>query len=205
MAFKSLMVELIPIEVIFPMALIKCPDCGKELSDQAKFCVNCGRPLVEESGESKDILSKDAVIGYRMQTGLAAPIVWFVIGNSVALSVIFAGLIVGGSLTILITFLVGVLFSVATLPLVFELINRIKNNVTKTDVIIYHSDKDEFEINNLNDKPYFIKRTSVYKIKVAPVSVIVYQNDKGVMVKRKVAYIGNAKFLKSVIIKYIKK
>lgn len=26
------------------MALIKCPDCGKEFSDQAVACPNCGRP-----------------------------------------------------------------------------------------------------------------------------------------------------------------
>lgn len=27
------------------MALVKCPDCGKELSDQAVSCPNCGRPI----------------------------------------------------------------------------------------------------------------------------------------------------------------
>lgn len=26
------------------MALITCPDCSKEFSDQAKACPNCGRP-----------------------------------------------------------------------------------------------------------------------------------------------------------------
>jgi predicted amidophosphoribosyltransferase len=26
------------------MALIPCPDCGKEFSDQAKKCPNCHRP-----------------------------------------------------------------------------------------------------------------------------------------------------------------
>ena len=26
------------------MALIKCPDCGKEFSDQATHCPNCGKP-----------------------------------------------------------------------------------------------------------------------------------------------------------------
>lgn len=26
------------------MALIKCPDCGKEYSDAANNCPNCGRP-----------------------------------------------------------------------------------------------------------------------------------------------------------------
>ncbi len=27
------------------MALIKCPECGKEVSDQSEKCVNCGYPL----------------------------------------------------------------------------------------------------------------------------------------------------------------
>lgn len=29
------------------MALIKCPECGKEISDKAKYCINCGCPLSE--------------------------------------------------------------------------------------------------------------------------------------------------------------
>ena len=27
------------------MALIKCPECGKEISDKAKTCIGCGFPL----------------------------------------------------------------------------------------------------------------------------------------------------------------
>ena len=27
------------------MALIKCPSCGKEISDQAKSCPQCGHPI----------------------------------------------------------------------------------------------------------------------------------------------------------------
>lgn len=27
------------------MALIKCPECGKQISDKSKQCVNCGYPL----------------------------------------------------------------------------------------------------------------------------------------------------------------
>lgn len=29
------------------MALIKCPECGKEISDKAKACPNCGCPVAE--------------------------------------------------------------------------------------------------------------------------------------------------------------
>ena len=27
------------------MALVKCPDCGRDISDQAPACIGCGRPL----------------------------------------------------------------------------------------------------------------------------------------------------------------
>lgn len=30
------------------MALIKCPECGKEISDRAKSCPNCGFPITDE-------------------------------------------------------------------------------------------------------------------------------------------------------------
>ena len=32
------------------MALIKCPECGKEVSDQAKTCIHCGAPLNVKNG-----------------------------------------------------------------------------------------------------------------------------------------------------------
>lgn len=38
------------------MALIKCEDCGKEVSDQAKSCPNCGRPICVTQEESKLIV-----------------------------------------------------------------------------------------------------------------------------------------------------
>ena len=30
------------------MALIKCPECGQQVSDRAKACIHCGCPLEEE-------------------------------------------------------------------------------------------------------------------------------------------------------------
>lgn len=30
------------------MALIKCPECQKEVSDKAKTCIHCGYPLIED-------------------------------------------------------------------------------------------------------------------------------------------------------------
>lgn len=34
------------------MALIKCPECGKEISDQAASCPNCGCPMKETNSDS---------------------------------------------------------------------------------------------------------------------------------------------------------
>ncbi len=38
------------------MALIKCPECGKMISDKAEFCVECGYPvdlILEELSEQE--------------------------------------------------------------------------------------------------------------------------------------------------------
>lgn len=32
------------------MALIKCPECGKEISDRAQACIHCGAPLNDAVG-----------------------------------------------------------------------------------------------------------------------------------------------------------
>lgn len=35
------------------MALIKCPECGKEVSDKAKACIHCGSPMNVVNGKIK--------------------------------------------------------------------------------------------------------------------------------------------------------
>lgn len=45
------------------MALIKCSDCGKEISDEAEVCIYCGRPneiRVRINNFSKSILNSSA-------------------------------------------------------------------------------------------------------------------------------------------------
>lgn len=36
------------------MALINCPECGKEVSDKAEVCIRCGYPLHDETQSSKE-------------------------------------------------------------------------------------------------------------------------------------------------------
>lgn len=37
------------------MALINCPECGKEVSDRASACIHCGCPIAKESSKKKSI------------------------------------------------------------------------------------------------------------------------------------------------------
>lgn len=42
------------------MALIICPDCGKEISDKSTVCIHCGCPIshIDENGIDLDLLKK---------------------------------------------------------------------------------------------------------------------------------------------------
>ena len=43
------------------MALIKCEECGKEISDKAKACVYCGCPILKnDCNESKEFAIKQS-------------------------------------------------------------------------------------------------------------------------------------------------
>lgn len=44
------------------MALIKCPECGKEISDKAETCPNCGYPIVEKVDEANTNMVNEEII-----------------------------------------------------------------------------------------------------------------------------------------------
>ena len=48
------------------MALIKCPECGKEVSDRAGVCPNCAFPLSS--------LRQDGVVSIKIANGLAGSV-----------------------------------------------------------------------------------------------------------------------------------
>lgn len=41
--------RIIVIKTIITMALINCPECGKEISDKALACPNCGNPINQQN------------------------------------------------------------------------------------------------------------------------------------------------------------
>ena len=52
------------------MALIKCPECGKEISDKANACIHCGYPLNEQEEDfyiKKTSLLDEDTLKYEFQ------------------------------------------------------------------------------------------------------------------------------------------
>ena len=44
------------------MALIKCPECGKEISNEAKACPHCGKPLAVKHNTAQGNNSDDSKV-----------------------------------------------------------------------------------------------------------------------------------------------
>lgn len=59
------------------MSLIKCPECGKEISDEAKVCPNCGKPMVT-SKEIKPINKLAIIIPCVVVIGIIIGIIMYV-------------------------------------------------------------------------------------------------------------------------------
>lgn len=49
------------------MALIKCPECGKEISDKAKQCIHCGYPLEDIKINICNINGKKVDLSWMLQ------------------------------------------------------------------------------------------------------------------------------------------
>ncbi len=58
------------------MALIACPDCGAQVSDQAAHCIKCGRPLAASNdatrGVEAAITTQQTAKRYKKQMLIAA-------------------------------------------------------------------------------------------------------------------------------------
>lgn len=42
------------------MAVINCPECGKEISDQAETCIHCGYPIKKKSARKQDLTGEES-------------------------------------------------------------------------------------------------------------------------------------------------
>lgn len=89
------------------MALIKCPECGKEISDAAESCPNCGYPIKgqQQIGDSDGL-------GKGQETKKLKTVLFIVVG------IILVVIVCGGSLLFLFNiFLIPLSYSVRVYPI----------------------------------------------------------------------------------------
>ena len=69
------------------MALVRCPECGKEISNQAKACIHCGYPLdlISTKAENKEVLLVSSG-----KASFAALIVFFVLFENIIAGIMIA-------------------------------------------------------------------------------------------------------------------
>ena len=60
------------------MALIKCSECGKAISDKSKVCVNCGNPIQKAIKKEKE--KKEKSKAFKIIVPIAITIIVFIIG-----------------------------------------------------------------------------------------------------------------------------
>ena len=72
------------------MALINCPDCGKDISDQAASCIYCGCPLKQDLVKQPSAGSAEAAKKGRQRSKLRNDA-----GNAIAFVGIIAAVITG--------------------------------------------------------------------------------------------------------------
>lgn len=59
------------------MALIKCSECGKDISDQATACPNCGAPLVKATPAGTKEKRKTSPIAWAAAAAIIVGLLWY--------------------------------------------------------------------------------------------------------------------------------
>lgn len=87
------------------MALVPCPDCGKQVSDQAASCIGCGRPLHDHLVASPAAGSAKAA-----EKGMQRAKWKHDLGNAIALIGICVAVVVGMASSFLPAILTALVF-----------------------------------------------------------------------------------------------
>lgn len=87
------------------MALVSCPDCGKQISDQASACNQCGRPLKADLMGSPSAGSADSVTTGRQRSKLRGDM-----GQAIAFLGIMVAVFVGMAFGATLGFVTALVF-----------------------------------------------------------------------------------------------
>ena len=127
------------------MALIKCPECGKDVSDTIDACIHCGFKLKKKPIEQKatNNSSNLVVLMRRARVGKSRYVVLW------ALGIAFVFLIFG-------IFMIAI--GIASIDVIQE------NNNVVYECIYYGKKQQQFVICDIKNKKYTVKPNEILKI-----------------------------------------
>ena len=143
------------------MALIRCPECGREISSRAKACIHCGFPLDDVIKPEEEKLVVEPVLTRQKASIVAAILTFlfceliFTIGLVICVVLMnidneFLKSLMG--LLILLMALFGVAQLIAIGGLISAIVDRAKNNNRiKRNLIDYDNEKKVLIFNSYKD------------------------------------------------------
>ena len=153
------------------MALIKCPECGKEISDEAEVCIHCGYPLknkqVVESDQNNKKQPESHVIAYRCGPGgtvISLTVIGIIFGLLMTAAYIILGIYYGETIWLGMSFfaLFAIILDVGS---IFLLIKVGMNASNKHNCIEYDANNCKFILNTLWGKEIAINPSDYVELK----------------------------------------
>ena len=184
------------------MALIKCPECNREISSVAKFCPHCGYPLSDEKPieEVKSDSKKSFTVAYRGGPGFILP---FMI-----VAAVFGFIFLAGAIVLLTVFpniastvsavFILIISSFLIIAFFVYLTYFIRNNSLikrHLNCIEYNAEKNKLVLCTLYGEIIFINIEDYIELKdnffTDNMLLFTYRNAYGVVKKVKLGYCAN--------------
>ncbi len=159
------------------MALIKCPECGKDISDKAVSCPHCGFPISKESKPVQKAENEDSLlsIAYRSnERGLhttlfiVSPIIGVagIIFASLSIPSFFNDISVGGAvgLTLWLIICTGFIFLGIFIPINLGIWRRHNQRVDQ-DPIYYSKQSKNFVFYDIHGKKYVVSKEEPFSFR----------------------------------------
>ncbi len=168
-----------------------CPKCGKENLNDAKFCINCGSTLAEDSGISQERaksfresafldfseekrVNKNFAIAALLLGIVNIALIW--IGSFYAISTLATGNILAGAATgvgvMLFSVVIGILVMVFQALVIFQWSQTLNGNIKNTQTMLQRMQSEKSDQRSLADIQ--IMNTEISNMRLEPWAFWVY-------------------------------
>lgn len=151
------------------MALIKCPECGQDVSSEANTCIHCGYPLKKNINQPEEQPKPTGtqIIGYRGGPGgvLTLYIIGFIIGLLVLIGAILLICFFKESYVVVFAFIEGAFGLTLVVITTIEFIGIGINASNKNHCIVYDADNRKLILATMTGKIVIINPEDYVELK----------------------------------------